>query len=65
MVAFAGWEMPIYFNGEAILSSVAHTRTAASIFDVSHMLQTRSSRPELQLLNFVGYQGRPCCASES
>jgi len=35
MVDFAGWEMPIQFSG--ILDEHNHTRTACSLFDVSHM----------------------------
>jgi aminomethyltransferase len=35
MVDFAGWEMPLLYRG--IIEEHQHTRTAASIFDVSHM----------------------------
>jgi aminomethyltransferase len=35
MVDFAGWEMPLLYTG--IIPEHEHTRTAASIFDVSHM----------------------------
>ncbi len=35
MVDFAGWEMPLLYKG--IIEEHNHTRTAASIFDVSHM----------------------------
>jgi aminomethyltransferase len=35
MVDFAGWEMPLLYAG--ILDEHVHTRTAASLFDVSHM----------------------------
>ncbi|HVX84219.1 MAG TPA: glycine cleavage system aminomethyltransferase GcvT [Phycisphaerae bacterium] len=35
MVAYAGWEMPLLYRG--IIDEHLHTRTAASIFDVSHM----------------------------
>jgi len=35
MVEFAGWEMPIQFTG--IIEEHHHTRTACSVFDVSHM----------------------------
>jgi aminomethyltransferase len=47
MVEFAGWEMPLLYNRPAnpdgssppsgIIAEHNHTRTAASIFDVSHM----------------------------
>jgi aminomethyltransferase len=35
MVAFAGWHMPLEFRG--ITEEHNHTRTACSVFDVSHM----------------------------
>ncbi len=35
MVDFAGWEMPLLYKG--IIAEHEHTRTKASIFDVSHM----------------------------
>ena len=35
MVDFAGWAMPITFAG--ITEEHVHTRTACSVFDVSHM----------------------------
>jgi glycine cleavage system T protein (aminomethyltransferase) len=35
MVPFAGWELPVQFAG--ILAEHNHTRTACSVFDVSHM----------------------------
>ena len=37
MVAFAGWSLPVQFAGT--LAEHAQTRTAASLFDVSHMGQ--------------------------
>jgi aminomethyltransferase len=42
MVEFAGWEMPLLYQrpgGQAggIIAEHEHTRTAASVFDVSHM----------------------------
>lgn len=39
MVDFAGWEMPVQFAG--ILEEHHHTRTACSVFDVSHMGRLR------------------------
>ncbi len=39
MVPFAGYEMPVQFNG--ILDEHRHTRAAAGLFDVSHMGQVR------------------------
>jgi aminomethyltransferase len=41
MVPFAGWLMPVQYSGLTISQSSIHTRTKASLFDVSHMLQTR------------------------
>jgi len=35
MVPFAGWDMPVQYQG--ILDEHKHTRTKASIFDISHM----------------------------
>jgi len=41
MVEFAGWEMPIQYEGEGIVQSHLHTRAKAGLFDVSHMAQLR------------------------
>ncbi|KAJ1891162.1 hypothetical protein LPJ66_007071 [Kickxella alabastrina] len=38
---FAGWDMPLMYADQGALDSHLHTRKHASIFDVSHMLQTR------------------------
>lgn len=35
MAPFGGWEMPIQYDG--ILAEHAHTRTAATVFDICHM----------------------------
>ena len=35
MVPFGGWEMPVQYAG--ILDEYHHTRTSASLFDISHM----------------------------
>lgn len=35
MVEFAGWSMPVMFTG--LIEEHVHTRTACSLFDVSHM----------------------------
>jgi aminomethyltransferase len=40
MVDFAGWSMPIHYQNLSLLQSHNWTRQKASIFDVSHMLQT-------------------------
>ena len=41
MVPFAGWLMPVQYSDMGIAQSTKHCRQFASIFDVSHMLQTR------------------------
>ena len=38
MVPFCGWSMPVQYK-DGVLNSHHHTRSHASIFDVSHMLQ--------------------------
>ena len=40
MVAFAGYHMPVQYSG-GIIGEHQHTRTAAGLFDVSHMGQVR------------------------
>ena len=40
MVPFAGYEMPVQYPS-GILAEHRHTRTHASLFDVSHMGQAR------------------------
>ncbi len=46
LVDFAGWEMPVQFAG--VLPEHLHTRSAASLFDVSHMgqLLVRAEDPD-------------------
>lgn len=41
MVDFAGFLLPVQYGKESITSSHHHTRQQCSIFDVSHMLQTK------------------------
>lgn len=41
MVDFAGYAMPVQYMSMGISASHNHTRTNCSLFDVSHMLQTR------------------------
>ncbi|KAI9472253.1 MAG: hypothetical protein EXX96DRAFT_583421 [Benjaminiella poitrasii] len=41
MVPFAGYAMPVQYANMGMLASHLHTREKASIFDVSHMLQSR------------------------
>ncbi|MGH0182832.1 UNVERIFIED_CONTAM: hypothetical protein FKN15_010554 [Acipenser sinensis] len=40
MVEFAGWSMPVQYKDSHIASHL-HTRQHCSIFDVSHMLQSK------------------------
>ncbi|CAL1605893.1 unnamed protein product [Knipowitschia caucasica] len=40
MVEFAGWSMPVQYT-DSHINSHMHTRQHCSIFDVSHMLQTK------------------------
>lgn len=41
MGPFAGWSMPVLYSSLGMVDSHLHTRKAASLFDVSHMLQMR------------------------
>jgi aminomethyltransferase len=47
MVPFAGYEMPVQFTA-GIIAEHTHTRTAAGLFDVSHMGQAFLSGPDHQ-----------------
>lgn len=40
MVNFGGFLLPVQYNDLSIVNSHLHTRNNASLFDVSHMLQT-------------------------
>uniref|UniRef100_A0A4W2CCY2 Aminomethyltransferase, mitochondrial n=1 Tax=Bos indicus x Bos taurus TaxID=30522 RepID=A0A4W2CCY2_BOBOX len=40
MVAFAGWSLPVQYR-DSHVNSHLHTRQHCSLFDVSHMLQTK------------------------
>jgi len=48
MVPFAGYAMPVQYQGlgMGLMAEHQHTRTAASLFDVSHMGQLRLVGPE-------------------
>jgi aminomethyltransferase len=39
MVGFAGWDMPVEYSDQGVITSHLHTRENSSLFDVSHMLQ--------------------------
>ena len=41
MVDFAGWSMPVLYSDQSIIQSHLHTRDKCSVFDVSHMMQTK------------------------
>ena len=41
MVEFAGFSMPLQYKSQSIIESHLHTRKKCSVFDVSHMLQSR------------------------
>jgi len=45
MVPFAGYDMPVQYNDMGVLKEHVHTRTAAGLFDVSHMGQAVLSSP--------------------
>ncbi len=45
MVPFAGYDMPVQYDGMGVLKEHVHTRTAAGLFDVSHMGQAILSSP--------------------
>ncbi len=45
MAPFAGYDMPIHYP-TGILAEHLHTRTAAGLFDVSHMGQARIEGPD-------------------
>ena len=47
MVPFAGYDMPVQYPA-GILAEHTHTRTAASLFDVSHMGQAILSGPDFE-----------------
>lgn len=40
IVNFGGFLLPVQYNDQGIANSHVYTRTNASLFDVSHMLQT-------------------------
>ncbi len=48
MVDFAGWEMPLLFT--SIIEEHRHTRSAASVFDVSHMGRIELTGPDAEAL---------------
>jgi aminomethyltransferase len=52
MVPFAGYELPVQYK-ETIPVSHKHVRSAAGLFDVSHMGQIRVHGPRDQRLNFL------------
>lgn len=52
LIDFGGWEMPVMYRG--IVEEHVHTRTASSVFDVSHMGRLELSGNDAEaLLQFV------------
>lgn len=52
MVEFAGWDMPVQFAG--VIEEHNHTRTACSVFDVSHMGRLRLTGSDCEsFLNWI------------
>lgn len=47
MVGFAGYDMPVQYDGMGVLKEHLHTRNAAGLFDVSHMGQAILSSPTI------------------
>jgi aminomethyltransferase len=45
MVPFGGFHMPVQYSGQSVSESHKFTRSHASLFDVSHMVQHRFSGP--------------------
>ena len=39
IVGFAGWRLPVFYEGLGVVAEHLHTREQASLFDVSHMAQ--------------------------
>src|SRR5262245_9703956 len=48
LIDFGGWEMPVSYRG--IIEEHNHTRTAASVFDVSHMGRLHLTGPNAEAL---------------
>ena len=56
MIGFAGYDMPVQYDGMGVLKEHLHTRTHAGLFDVSHMgqcLLTGAVDPALALEKIV------------
>lgn len=47
MVPFAGYDMPVQYDGMGVLKEHLHTRSAAGLFDVSHMGQAILHSPTI------------------
>lgn len=47
MVPFAGYDMPVQYEGAGVLKEHLHTRAAAGLFDVSHMGQAILHSPTI------------------
>lgn len=57
MVPFAGYDMPVQYDGMGVLKEHIHTRTQAGLFDVSHMgqaiLHSATADPAIALEKIV------------
>ena len=57
MVPFAGYDMPVQYDGMGVLKEHLHTRAAAGLFDVSHMgqllLTSKTADPAIALETIV------------
>ena len=56
MVGFAGYDMPVQYDGMGVLKEHLHTRSSAGLFDVSHMgqaIMTAAADPAAALEKIV------------
>jgi aminomethyltransferase len=53
LVDFAGYQLPVLFDGRGVMKEHLHTREAASVFDVSHMGQVRIMGDKKDRIDFL------------
>lgn len=53
MVPFAGYEMPVQYQGFGVLQEHLNTRSSASLFDVSHMGQAVLTDPDANIERLI------------
>eukprot|EP00474_Spongospora_subterranea_P001205 CRZ01663.1 hypothetical protein [Spongospora subterranea] len=53
LVEFAGWELPVQYDGAGVMTESLHTRSKVSIFDVSHMQQLKLHGPKSSRVAFL------------